>query len=142
MARGIKNKHGKRLRSAKAAHLYSIKGKGQLERLNARMNDPTYQMKSEYSLPVNAYLEPDNPLAVFPQVKKPDILDFRCHKIQGGAVAAIGSTRKLPGTNRKLAKYETVIKTREEIDAEEAEQTTNMEEEDAAVVIKSELATK
>ena len=66
MAKGARNKYKKRMRSAKAAHLYTIRGKGILERLNGRMNDPTYQMQSEYTLPPNAYLEPNNPLAVFP----------------------------------------------------------------------------
>ena len=71
MAKGARSKYKKRMRSAKAAHMYETQGKFALERLNARLNDPTYHMKTEYALPPNAYLEPDNPLAVFPQVKKP-----------------------------------------------------------------------
>ena len=67
-------------------------------------------MQNEYSLPVNAYLEPDNPLAVFPQVKKPDILDFRCQKIKNGAQAAIGASRTLEGNNRKKSKYGAIVK--------------------------------
>ena len=66
MAKGARNKYKKRMRSAKAAHLYSVRGKGVLDRLNGRLNDPNYQMQSEYTMPPNAYLEPDNPLAVFP----------------------------------------------------------------------------
>ena len=66
MAKSIRSKYKKRLRSAKAQHLYQIKGKAQLERLNARLNDPNYQMQGEHALPPNAYLEPNNPLAVFP----------------------------------------------------------------------------
>ena len=76
-------------------------------------------MAAEYSLPANAYLEPDNPLAVFPQVKKPQILDFRCHKMAGGGQAAIGVFRKHLSANSKKSKYAPVIKTAEEIEAEE-----------------------
>ena len=65
MAKGIKNKHGKRLRSAKAAHFYEVKGKALLNRLNAKLCDPNYK-NQDIILPTNAFLEPDNPLAVFP----------------------------------------------------------------------------
>ena len=124
MAKSQRSKYKKRLRSAKAAHHYEVKGKAALERINARMNDPNYQMASEYTLPVNAYLEPDNPLAVFPQVKKPDILDFRCHKMAGGAQAAIGVFRKHLAIghhgNIKHSKYDAVVKTTEMLEKEEA----------------------
>ena len=66
MAKGARNKYKKRMRSAKAAHLYEIKGKAALQRINQRINDPTYQTANEYALPPNAFLEPNNPLAVFP----------------------------------------------------------------------------
>ena len=66
MAKSSRCKYKKRLRSAKSAHHYVVKGKAALERINTRLNDPNYTMNSEYALPVNAYLEPDNPLAVFP----------------------------------------------------------------------------
>ena len=148
MAKGLRSKYKKRLRSAKAAHHYQMYGKAALERLNARINDPTYQMQNEYSLPVNAYLEPDNPLAVFPQVKKPQILDFRCNKIAGGAQAAIGVNRKHLSENTKKSKYAAVVVTAEQ-EAEEEEKraaalnSTEQDMEDAEpVVMKSELATK
>ena len=148
MAKGLRSKYKKRLRSAKAAHHYQMYGKAALERLNARINDPTYQMQNEYSLPVNAYLEPDNPLAVFPQVKKPQILDFRCNKIAGGAQAAIGVNRKHLSENTKKSKYATVVITAEQ-EAEEEEKraaalnNTEQDMEDAEpVVMKSEPATK
>ena len=76
-------------------------------------------MASEYTMPANAYLEPDNPLAIFPQVKKPTILDFRCHKMAGGAQAAIGVFRKHIG-NAKQSKYATIVRTAEDIENEEA----------------------
>ena len=120
MAKSQRSKYKKRLRSAKAAHHYQVHGKAALERISARINDPTYQMQSEYSLPTNAFLEPDNPLAVFPQVKKPNILDFRCHKMATGAQAAIGVFRKMNNPNAKQSKYATIVQTAEELANEEA----------------------
>ena len=105
-------------------------------------------MASEYALPPNAFLEPDNPLSVFPQVKKPQILDFRCHKIAGGGQAAIGVTRKHLPTATKKSKYSTIVKTAEQIAAEEAEADANVvtvgmdDEADEPVTVKSEKATK
>ena len=76
-------------------------------------------MQSEYTLPPNAYLEPNNPLAVFPQVKKPDILDFRNDKIANGSIAAIGTNRKHLSNNTKKSKYATVVKTTAMLEAEQ-----------------------
>ena len=146
MAKSQRSKYKKRLRSAKAAHHYEIKGKAALERINARMNDPNYQMASEYALPVNAYLEPDNPLAVFPQVKKPDILDFRSHRMAGGSQAAIGVFRKHLAKgqygNIKKSKYDTVVKTTEMLEAEEAGAAAAMQEETEMIAVESAVATK
>ena len=148
MAKGLRSKYKKRLRSAKAAHHYQMYGKAALERLNARLNDPTYQMQNEYSMPANAYLEPDNPLAVFPQVKKPQILDFRCNKIAGGAQAAIGVSRKDLSANTKKSKYATVVITAEQEAAQEEEKRAaltgieeDMEDAEQPVVVTSERAT-
>ena len=110
MAKGLRNKYKKRLRSAKAAHFYEVKGRDRDMRLNARLNDPAYSMASEYSLPVNAFLEPDNPCAVFPQVKKPDIVDMRSHKIREGSSCAIGVFRRAFSDNAKKSKYATVFR--------------------------------
>ena len=144
MAKGARSKYKKRVRSAKASHHYEISGKQTLARITNRLNDPTFQMANEYTMPINAYLEPDNPLAVFPQVKKPQILDFRCHKIALGAQACIGTFRKHLG-NSKKSKYVTIVKSREQLDAEEAGLEAAMDEgADAAeaTVVKSEPATK
>ena len=140
MAKGARSKYKKRLRSAKGAHLYLIKGKAQLERLNARISDPSYQMESEYSLPPNAFLEPNNPLAVFPQVMKPDILDFRSNKIATGSQAAIGVFRKhlSKNPNVKHSKYEAKVKTAEML---AAEPVVEMEDE-TPVAVKSTKTTK
>ena len=121
MAKGLRCKSKKRMRTAKAAHLYKIQGKAALERLNARMNDPNYQMASEYTMPPNAFLEPNNPLAVFPQVKRPSIVDLRSHKIEGGGLTVVGTFRKHLSKNSKKSKYETIVRTAEQIEREEAE---------------------
>ena len=111
MAKGARCKTKKRMRTAKAAHLYKVRGKAQLERINGRLNDPNYRMQDEYALAPNAFLEPDNPCAVFPQVKKPEILDFRSHKIEGGGLAAKGVGRKAFSATSKKSKYEAVVRT-------------------------------
>lgn len=88
--------------------------------MSARLNDPTYDIKKEYAPPVNAYLHPKNPEAVFPQTAKPIIPDFRTHKMENGGLTAIGVSRKHHQPNAKKSKYADIIKTREECDQEEA----------------------
>ena len=46
------------------------------------------------ALPPNAFLEPDNPEAVIPKIAKPNIQDYRSHKIEMGGYAAVGTFRK------------------------------------------------
>eukprot|EP00353_Schmidingerella_taraikaensis_P003334 CAMPEP_0185578300 /NCGR_PEP_ID=MMETSP0434-20130131/12547_1 /TAXON_ID=626734 ORGANISM="Favella taraikaensis, Strain Fe Narragansett Bay" /NCGR_SAMPLE_ID=MMETSP0434 /ASSEMBLY_ACC=CAM_ASM_000379 /LENGTH=199 /DNA_ID=CAMNT_0028196067 /DNA_START=16 /DNA_END=615 /DNA_ORIENTATION=+ len=148
MAKGARCKYKKRMRTAKAAHLYKIQGKARLERLNSRINDPNYQMQSEYTLGPNAFLEPDNPCAVFPQVKKPEILDMRSHKIEGGGLAAIGTFRKHLSKTAKRSKYEVVVRTAEQIEREEQEaagiqqMVDEQEVEQQKPVVASAVATK
>ena len=54
------------MRTARAAHYWELRGKAANERTNARLNDPTYTTAGEHAPPVNAFLEPNNPMAVFP----------------------------------------------------------------------------
>ena len=142
MAKGARNKYKKRMRSAKAAHLFAVRGKDVLQRLNGRLNDPNYQMQSEYTLPPNAYLEPDNPLAVFPQVKKPQILDFRNDRIANGAIAAIGVNRKMLSKNTKKSKYSSVVKTAEMLEQEANGEAEMVIEEEPQIVQASTKTTK
>ena len=79
-------------------------------------------MQGEYTLPANAFLEPENPLAVFPQVKKPEIIDFRCHKISGGAQAAKNTFRKHLSKGYKPSKYATIVETTAMREAKEADE--------------------
>ena len=88
-------------------------------------------MKKDKALPPNAFLEPNNPLAVFPQTPKPEILDFRVHKMKYGGRTAVNTFRKVNSENAKKSKYATIVRTAAQIEAEEkakAEQAEAMME--------------
>ena len=120
MAKSLRSKVKKRMRTAKANHIWEVRGKAQLNRITARLNDPNYDATKDLCLPPNAYLEPNNPNAVFPQWDRPDILDFRSNKIAGGGLTVVGTFRKHLSKNSKKTKWFTEVKSREECDAEEA----------------------
>jgi hypothetical protein len=90
-----------------------------LQDLSAKLHDPTYDFKKDGSLPVNAYIEPNNPNAVFPQHAKPHILDFRSHKIAGSGFASVGNFRKMHSATAKRSKYDSRVQTASEIAQEE-----------------------
>ena len=71
-------------------------------------------------MPKNAFLEPKNPNAVFPQTAKPVILDFRTHRMANGGLVAVGASRKHVQKNAKQPRYPTISKLAHEIEAEEA----------------------
>jgi len=77
--------------------------------------DPTYDMRREYAPPKNAFLEPGNPNAVFPQTAKPVIMDFRMHKMENGGLAAVNVFRKHLSANSKKSRWATVSLTAEEV---------------------------
>ena len=132
MAKSLRSKVKKRMRSAKAAHLWEVRGKHVLNRITAKLNDPNYDATKDLCLPPNAYLEPDNPNAVFPQWDRPDILDFRSNRIAGGGLTVVGTFRKHLSKNSKKSKYPTIVKSREELDAEEAAEAKATEAKAAA----------
>ena len=68
---------------------------------------------------MNAFVEPTNPDAIFPQIAKPDIMDFRSHKMPRGGYAAIGVFRKHLSEASIKTKYPTIVRTAEEIEAED-----------------------
>ena len=107
MAKSLRSKVKKRLRTAKANHLWEVRGKAQLARITAKLNDPNYDATKDLCLPPNAYMEPDNPNAVFPQWDRPDILDFRSNKIAGGGSTVVGTFRKVNNPKRKQTKWAT-----------------------------------
>lgn len=132
MAKGARSKVKKRLRSIKAQHLYQIKGKAQLEDLATKLNDPNYNMKRDHALPPNAFLHPNNPMAVFPQTAKPEILDLRSHKMELGGYAAVGVFRKINSEKAKKSRWSTVAKNAAQLAKEEAGQNAENDEEMSA----------
>ena len=84
--------------------------------LSGKLQDPTYDITQDCALPPNAFLEPNNPNAVFPQNARPHILDFRSHKMAASGFAAKGNFRKILSDRAKQSKYQSVVTTREEMD--------------------------
>jgi hypothetical protein len=119
MAKSLRSKVKKRLRKCRGEHLHQTEGKARLDRIAARLNDPTYNMKQEYALPTNAFLEPTNPNAVFPQKNKAVIRDFRVHKMENGGLTATNVFRKGTSANSKQSKYATTCVTAEELESGE-----------------------
>ena len=64
---------------------------------------------------MNAFVEPTNPEAVFPQIAKPEIFDFRSHKMVKGGYAATNVFRKHLSVNAVKTKYPTTVVTAEEL---------------------------
>merc|ERR1719453_1046603 len=83
--------------------------------------------------PPNAFVHPNHPDAQFPQVSKPIIYDFRSHKMENGGLTGVNVFRKHMNPNAKHSKYKDIIKTREELDAEEAEAARIKAERNAAM---------
>jgi hypothetical protein len=63
----------------------------------------------------NAFLEPNNPEAAFPQISKPNIMDFRSHKLVNRGLTAPRTFRKLNSDRAVKSKYEGSVKTTEEL---------------------------
>ena len=77
-----------------------------------------YDFRRDVEMPANAFLEPNNPNAVFPQNAKPRIVDMRAHKMAGMGFTSIGNFRKKMSDRSKKTKYETIVKTPEELEQE------------------------
>jgi hypothetical protein len=119
MAKGLRSKHKKRLRAAKAEHIYETKGKYQLAIQSAKLHDMNYSMAADHAPKPNAFLHPNNPQAVFPQIKKPEIIDLRVSRMKNGGLVAVGTFRKHFSKNGQRSKYATIVKTPAELAAEE-----------------------
>ena len=113
MAKGLRSKYKKRLRTVRRQHHWEIEGKQKLQEISNKLHDPNYDLKEDYALPANAFLEPHNPAAVFPQYDKPHILDFRSHKMAGAGFTSIGNFRKINNPRATKAKYADVVRTPE-----------------------------
>jgi hypothetical protein len=121
MAKGLRSKYKRRIRSVRRDHYYEIEGQHKLQEISNKLHDPTYDFKDDGALPPNAFLEPANPSAMFPQHAKPHLLDFRSHKMAASGFASKGNFRKIMSDRAVKSKYADVIKTREELDIEEAD---------------------
>ena len=119
MAKGLRSKVMRRLRTVRRQHYWEIEGKQKLEDLSAKLQDPTYDFTKDGSLKPNAFLEPHNPNAIFPQHAKPHILDFRSHKMAGSGFTSIGNFRKMLSATAKRSKYDSVVRTPSEIERDE-----------------------
>lgn len=78
----------------------------------------------------NAFVEPNNPSSYFPQIAKPNIQDFRSHKMAKGGWTGMYNFRKIHSENAHKSKYPTVVKTKEDLEKEEIEQEHNQDMED------------
>ena len=113
MAKSLRSKVKRRMRSVKRQHYWEIEGKHKLQALSDKLHDPTYDMKND-GLPPNAFVEPNNPNAVFPQHAKPHILDFRSHKMAAAGFASRRTFRKMLSDKTIKSKYAAVVKTTED----------------------------
>lgn len=104
MAKGLRSKIKKRWRKLRRDHIDEIIGKEQhnriVETLKAVAVGQEYRPKDK----PNAFLHPDAPDAVFPQVKPAPIIDLRSTSIPG-------SGREWSGANRKHKTVTTEVKT-------------------------------
>jgi hypothetical protein len=141
MAKGARNKVKKRLRVTRAAHLYEVKGKFREAEMSKRQYAPNnYDYMAAHHMPPNAFVEPDNPNAVFPQVKKPEIVDFRSHKMIGGGVTGRNNARKMYSGNAKKSKYTSVCVGPEELAARALAKAAEEEGKDVEKMDVEELA--
>ena len=116
MAKSIRSKFKKRVRTARREHHWETKGKFIADKINARLMSDNYDMKMDKVKPPNAFVNPDDPNAVFPQHKKPDIQDYRLHKIENGGYAGVGVFRKHRSATSTKSKYATIIRSIQEIE--------------------------
>lgn len=72
-------------------------------------------------------MEPSNPSAVFPQIAKPDIMDFRSHKMERGGYAATNTFRKHLSDKTIKSPYVSIVKTAEDLAAEAEEAAQKMD---------------
>jgi hypothetical protein len=128
MAKSLRSKAKRRLRTVRREHQWETRGKHDMQAIASRLHNPFYDLRTDCNIvyhpnclvqrKVNAFVEPANPAAVFPQIAKPDIFDFRSHKMENGGYAAMHTFRKARSVNAIKSKYPTFVKTREELDAE------------------------
>ncbi|CDW87144.1 UNKNOWN [Stylonychia lemnae] len=139
MAKGLRAKTRRRLRTARREHFQEIQGKSDQQKIVQRLNNPYYDLRSDFSVKANAFVEPNNPQAVFPQIAKPNIMDFRSHKMAKGGWTGVNNFRKIHSENAIKSKYESVVKTNEDLerDAQNKEQQMESDSEEEVQVAQS-----
>lgn len=145
MAKGLRAKSRRRLRTVRRAHYTETRGQFDQQKLSNKLLNPFYDFKADYERPPNAFVHPEDPAAIFPKVGHPEIMDFRSHKMGNkGGLACVNTFRKIHSENAKKSKYIHTVRTTEMIEKEEAEKNNQMiedgssdEEEPAVVVAKS-----
>ena len=115
MAKSIRSKVKRRMRTARRQHFYEVEGKHRLEAISAKLTDPLYDSRADLEMPKNAFLNPSDPSAVFPQHSKPHIIDMRSHKIAGSGFTSKGNFRKSMSDRTTKAKFATVAITAAEL---------------------------
>lgn len=75
-------------------------------------------------------MEPTNPSAIFPQIAKPNIMDFRSHKMAKGGWTGMHNFRKIHSEKSKKSKYASVVKTEEDLEKDEQDRLNNANMED------------
>ena len=118
MAKSLRSKVKRRIRQVRRAHYYEVEGKHKEQEISNKLNDPTYDFKKDGSLPPNAFVDPENPNAVFPQHARPKIIDFRSHKMAGSGFSSRGAYSEMLTSNSIKSKYATIVQTPEEVEAE------------------------
>ena len=79
-------------------------------------------MKETFDKPPNAFSEPQNPIAVFPQWVPENVIDFRVSAMRGGGLVTRYTNRNdLEGSKSKKTKYPTIVKSIEDLEREEEE---------------------
>ena len=67
----------------------------------------------------NAFLNPNNPNAVFPKTKKEEHIDFRSTAIENSGLTVRFTSRKNAYNTKNLSQYAAIVKTKEDLEAEE-----------------------
>eukprot|EP00347_Sterkiella_histriomuscorum_P023071 403336062 len=130
MAKGLRSKVKRRLRTARREHFHETQGKFDQQKIASRLHNPYYDLRSDFAIKPNAFVEPKNPQAIFPQIAKPNIMDFRSHKMAKGGWTGMYNFRKMHSATAKRSKYESIVKTQEELDREEIERENHQDMED------------
>ena len=124
MGKGAKSKRVKRLGSAKLAYYMEKIGNKLIEEHHKMQSDKQYSDQMLRPTPPNAFVNPEDPSAMFPQKKHFVGLDFRSSAVDYAKYVGSHNRRKL-----KRSKYATKIIDPELEQIEEEQKNTEKEKE-------------